>query len=154
AGDVRLRKDTEELSHWWTVFNDPVLNSLVADTYRQNLTLRQAGFRVLEARAQQAIVVGQFFPQLQFASGAYTHNVVSLRTANAPRGPGIQRFFDQFDLGFHLAWELDFWGRFRRAIEAANDNLDALVENYDDVLVTLLGDIATTYVTVRTVQQE
>src|SRR5262249_6715701 len=57
-----------------------------------------------------------------------------------------------WDYGFGLAWEIDFWGRFRRAIEAASDQLDASVANYDDVLVTLLGDVASTYVQIRTLE--
>src|SRR5262249_44334305 len=62
--------------------------------------------------------------------------------------------FNNWDLGFNLAWELDFWGRFRRAIEAAQDELNASVFDYDDVLVTLLGDVGSTYVQIRTLQQE
>ncbi len=65
-----------------------------------------------------------------------------------------QRFFDNWDLGFNLAWELDFWGRFRREIESAADVLDASVFNYDDVIVTLLGDVGSTYVEMRTLQQQ
>src|SRR5262249_42901910 len=64
------------------------------------------------------------------------------------------RWFSQWDYGFGLAWELDFWGRFRRAIESADDTLDASVENYDDVLVTLVGDVASSYVRIRTLQKK
>src|SRR4051794_12943327 len=49
AADKRIRKETDDLSAWWTVFNDPALDRLICFAYRQNLTLRQAGFRVLEA---------------------------------------------------------------------------------------------------------
>src|SRR5437868_1230112 len=56
--DPRVRTEADDLSRWWTVFNDPVLNDLVCNAYLQNLTLRQAGFRVLEARAQLGIAVG------------------------------------------------------------------------------------------------
>ena len=62
-------------------------------------------------------------------------------------------FFDQWDWGFSLAWELDFWGRFRRAVQAADARLNASVEDYDGVLVTLLGDVANNYVIVRTDQE-
>ena len=57
------------------------------------------------------------------------------------------------ELWLNLNWELDFWGRFRRAIASADASLDASVAGYDDVLVTLLGDVATNYVTVRTAQE-
>ena len=73
AGDPnrRVREVSEDLSRWWTVFNDPVLNRLMTLAYQQNLTLREAGFRVLEARAQLGIARGTFFPQLQNAVGGY-----------------------------------------------------------------------------------
>src|SRR5437870_5228596 len=52
AADVRVRKDSDDLSQWWKVFNDPVLDDLICHAYRQNISLREAGFRVLQARAQ------------------------------------------------------------------------------------------------------
>jgi NodT family efflux transporter outer membrane factor (OMF) lipoprotein len=152
AGDVRVRSQEPDDSHWWTVFNDPVLNDLIQTAYRQNLTLREAGFRVLQARAQLGIAVGELFPQSQVMDGDYTRRGVSRNVANRVATP--QRWFSQWDYGFSMAWEIDFWGRFRRAVEAADDTLDASVENYDDVLVTLLGDVATTYVQIRTLQQQ
>lgn len=152
AADVRVRSESTTDSQWWTVLNDPVLNDLIQTAYRQNLTLREAGFRVLEARAQLGIAVGSLFPQSQQAQGEFMQIALSAKEANRQFTP--QRFFSQWTYGFGLAWELDFWGRFRRAIEAADDTLDASVENYDDVLVTLLGQVATAYVQIRTLEQE
>jgi outer membrane protein TolC len=60
----------------------------------------------------------------------------------------------QWSYGFNLNWELDFWGRFRRAIEAADNTLDASVEGYDQVMVTLLGDIAQNYLQLRTDEEQ
>jgi NodT family efflux transporter outer membrane factor (OMF) lipoprotein len=159
AADVRVRSEATDDSAWWTVLNDPILNNLIETAYRQNLTLREAGFRVLQARAQLGIAVGTFFPQSQQAQGQYSRIAISAEEANRSFTLGrffftTDRFFDQWSYGFGLAWELDFWGRFRRAIEAADDNLDASVENYDDVLVTLLGQVATAYVQIRTLEQE
>ena len=143
AADVRIRNENDDLRRWWTVFNDPVLNALVCDAYLQNLTLRQAGCRVLQARAQQAIAVGNFFPQTQQATGDYQRYAVSTAVPN--RSNVRSPFYSQWTYGFTLAWELDFWGRFRRAVESANHSLDASVEDYDYVLVTLLGDVGTYY---------
>src|SRR5262245_21005410 len=148
ASDQRVRSETDDIRQWWAVFNDPILSSLVQSAYQQNLTLREAGFRVLAARAQRGIAVGGLFPQTQVATGGYSRTGVSVNVANRVATP--QRWFDRWDTGFGLAWELDFWGRFRRAIEAADAELDASVENYDDVLVTLLGDAASEYVEIRT----
>jgi len=149
AADIRSRPG-EDLSRWWTVFNDATLNRLVAMAYGQNLSLREAGFRVLEARAQRAIAVGELFPQQQDASGSYSREA---RSKNAGPFSTSRQFFDQWNLGFNLAWELDFWGRFRRAVAAADAQLDASVEDYDAVLVTLLGDVAANYVQIRTLQE-
>lgn len=151
ADDIRIRSEDADDSHWWTVFNDPVLNDLVLAAYNQNLTLREAGYRVLRARAELGIAVGEIFPQTQNMSGDY--NRVNLSDVVANRFGTPELYYNQFDFGFGLAWELDFWGRFRRAIEARSAELDASVENYDDVLVTLVSDIASTYVTLRTTEQ-
>jgi NodT family efflux transporter outer membrane factor (OMF) lipoprotein len=166
ANDQRVRTASDNLSKWWTVFNDPVLHSLICYAYGQNLSLRVAGMRVLEARAQLAIDTGNLLPQTQTATGDFKWNGLSERTANnillfsvlpaGPQGgtlPTFKRWYGQWDLGFNLSWELDFWGRFRRAIEADSASLDASVENYDDVLVTLLGQVATAYTQMRITEQ-
>ncbi len=149
-GDKRIRGDSPDLRQWWTVFNDPVLDSLVGTAYQQNISLREAGFRILAARDQKAITVGNLFPQQQALSGN-TARIVTRAGANPILQDGT---FSTGMAGFNLAWELDFWGRFRRAIEAADADLDASIEDYDDVLVTLLGDVANTYVEIRTLQQQ
>jgi NodT family efflux transporter outer membrane factor (OMF) lipoprotein len=152
ADDKRVRSEEADYSHWWTVLNDPTLDDLVQTAYRQNLTLREAGFRVLQARAQLCFTIGELFPQTQVMTGSADSHGVSVNVANRVATP--TRWFGQWNYGFDLAWELDFWGRFRRAIEAADDTLDASVENYDDVLVTLVGDVAATYVQIRTLQRQ
>lgn len=152
AADKRVRPEPEDLSKWWTVFNDPVLNSLICDAYRQNLTLRQAGYQILAARAQRNIAVGNLFPQTQQNTGDQTRNGLSREAAN--RSFVNTRFYNQSDFGFNLSWELDFWGRYRRAVESAEGTLEASVDNYDDVLVTLLGDAATAYVQIRTLEAQ
>ena len=140
----------QDLSRWWTVFHDPTLDRLILCAYRQNLTLREAGFRILQARALLGIAKGEIFPQTQNATGSYQRIAQSQNTA---QGPLAVPFFDQWNFGFNLAWELDFWGRLRRAIAAADDQLDASVADYDQVLVTLLGDVASNYVQIRTDQE-
>jgi NodT family efflux transporter outer membrane factor (OMF) lipoprotein len=147
ASDKRVRTDSDDLSKWWTVFNDPVLNDLICDAYRQNLTLREAGYRVLQARAQLGIAVGEIFPQAQAMTGDFLHEASSGETGSK------QKFTSRWDYGFTLAWELDFWGRFRRGIESNRANLQASVADYDDVLVTLLSDVATAYVQYRTTEE-
>ncbi len=139
--DIRLRTEEGDLSAWWAAFDDPMLNNIMVDAYQQNLTLREAGFRILAARAQYGIAVGNFFPQQQNMDAGYVRRAVQ------------NIYSETWDLGFNLAWELDFWGRYRRAIISAEATLDASVFNYDDILVTLLADVASAYVQIRTLQR-
>ena len=134
---------------WWQTFGDPVLDDFVQAAYRQNLSLRIAGWRILEARAERGIAVGNLFPQLQQATGDYMRNQISKTSPNVT--PIMH--FDEWTIGTNLAWELDFWGRFRRAIESADAKLDSSVENFDDVLVLLLSEVAQSYANVRTAEQ-
>ena len=150
AYDSHLRGDTQDLSCWWTVFRDPTLNQLIAHAYRQNISLKEAGFRILEARAQRGIAVGGLFPQTQTLNGSTER--VGLPTDQV--GPGFPRFYNSYNVGFNLAWQLDFWGQFRRAIESADAQLDASVAGYDEVLITLLSQVASNYVEIRSDQEQ
>src|SRR5262249_54063054 len=129
-----------------------VLDLLICNAFQQNLTVREAGFRVLQSRAKLGIAIGELFPQTQIANGGFTQEGVSVGVANRNAAP--QRYFSQWDFGFRLAWELDVWGKFRRMIESADDQLNASIEDYDWVVVTLLGDVATAYVQMRTIAQQ
>jgi NodT family efflux transporter outer membrane factor (OMF) lipoprotein len=152
--------ENRRIVHWWTVFEDAKLDELIQTAYRQNLSLREAGTRVLQARAQQAIAVGGFFPQTQDAFGQYSRVNVSNNIANNPTAllssfpnAPVTNFYSDWQSGLNMSWELDVWGRLRRNIESANAELDASVEDYDAVLVTLLADVATSYTRFRTAQQ-
>jgi NodT family efflux transporter outer membrane factor (OMF) lipoprotein len=172
AKDAKVQD--RHLQDWWRVFQDSTLDSLIATALNQNVSLRIAGARVLEARAQQAVAVGNLFPQTQQATGQYSRVNLSRTTANnpaifdalfaaSPNSAAIfsavppsflpTNFYSDWTAGFNMSWELDFWGRFRRGIESANASLDASIENFNDALVTLLADAATNYVQYRVAQQ-
>ena len=141
--------DTRE---WWKVFNDPALDSLVDTAYRQNLSLQVAGLRILEARAQLGIATGLQYPQQQSVGGSAQAVGVSENSPNFFSGFADTSFKD-YQLGFDAAWELDFWGRYRRGIESAESNLSATVADYDNALVSLTAEVARVYVTIRTLQE-
>jgi NodT family efflux transporter outer membrane factor (OMF) lipoprotein len=145
----RIRSEEQDLSAWWRVFNDPTLDYLIHTAYQQNLTLRVAGTRILEARALLGIARGELFPQTQNVFAEYQRIKLSQEVANPPP----VAWFSNWRLGATATWELDFWGRFRRAIEAAEAELDASVEDFDDVIVILLSDVASAYVEYRTFEQ-
>jgi NodT family efflux transporter outer membrane factor (OMF) lipoprotein len=66
---------------------------------------------------------------------------------------GTSRFFNNFGMSLNLAWELDFWGLFRRNLEAADASLDQTMQNHDVIVVQLLANVATQYVEIRTLQK-
>ncbi|WP_262965406.1 efflux transporter outer membrane subunit [Methylobacter psychrophilus] len=137
-----------ELSTWWKVFNDPVLDKLIAEARLQNLNLQVAGTRILEARAQLGIVTSNEYPQLQQMNGDLSKQQIS---AFAPNTSSlIDRSYASTGIGFDMGWELDLWGKFRRGVESSVANLEASVAGYDDVLVSLTAEVARTYVLVRT----
>ena len=150
SSDPRLEGEGVETARWWHAFGDPALDALVETAYRQNLTLRAAGLRVIQAQARRGIAIGGLFPQTQALSGSASHTRSSLNGLNAIPG---DRDFNLFRAGFDAAWELDFWGRFRRSIEAADADLLASLADYDQALVTLVGEVAATYTQVRVLEE-
>ena len=151
ADDESVARDPADLTAWWKVFQDPALDWLVETAYRQNPTLRAAGVRVLGAVARRGIAIGQLFPQQQEAFGAYSRNDVSVNRAN--RSAAMDTSFSDWQLGFDASWELDVWGRLRRGIETEDAQLLAAAATYDDVLVTLISEVARNYVLLRTAEE-
>lgn len=150
ASDPLLKTESRDVRQWWRLFADPVLNTLVEKAYAQNLTLQAAGVRVLEAQARRGVSIGDLFPQFQELRASYTRTHFSENAAN--RGP-LTKDFNNFQYGFDAIWELDVWGRFRRAIEAADADLLASVADYDDVLVSLIAEVTATYVQIRVLEE-
>ena len=135
---------------WWNVFHDPVLTSIIYQGYHNNLSIQIAGVRVLQARAQLAQSVGELYPQQQAMVGNYTYNRIG--------GSSFQQFlpsnFDTSSLGFSASWELDFWGKYRRAIQSNDAGFLASLAAYDNALITLNADVAKTYIKIRTVESQ
>jgi NodT family efflux transporter outer membrane factor (OMF) lipoprotein len=136
---------------WWKIFNDPVLDTLIDKAYQQNLPLQIAGLRIFEARAQLGIAVGLQYPQTQTAGGSAS--AVGLSENSPNFNPLADDNFKNYQAGFDAAWELDFWGRFRRGIESADANLSASVADYDNALVSLTAEVARVYVNIRSLEE-
>src|SRR5271169_2829292 len=153
AANASVDIRNQEYRDWWKVFHDPVLDRLIEIAYNQNLTLVSAGTQVFEARAQLGVAIGEFYPQLQQGNGSVTY--IRPSHADTTTFPsGVTRNFWRDALGLTVNWELDFWGKFRRAIESADAAYLSSIANYDYVLATLLGDVATTYIGIRTLQTQ
>jgi NodT family efflux transporter outer membrane factor (OMF) lipoprotein len=145
-----IKAETADLSQWWSVFNDPTLSSLIEIAHRQNPTLQIAGIRILEARAQLGVAVGNLYPQQQQLNVAYTATDTSRHAPNTASG---DLNYQTYNYALNVAWEIDFWGKFRRAIESADANFIASIAGYDDAMVTLYGDVGSTYALIRTYEE-
>ena len=150
SSDSKIITGVSEYRQWWTVFHDPVLTDLVETAYRQNLPLQISGLRILQARAQLGVVVGNLYPQLQQGRGAATYSSIS---DNAPNSLGADDAYWQYNAGFDAAWELDIWGKYRRAVESGVANLETSIAGYDNILVSLTAEVARTYIVMRTFEE-
>lgn len=130
---------------WWRNFNDPVLEELVAEAQRRNPGVRTAGARILEARALVGIARSGLYPQAQ----QFSANVLG---AGQVRQEGADIDFTTYGTGFAIGWELDFWGKFKRGVEAADYNYLASVARYDDMQVLVAAQAAGLYSSIRTIE--
>jgi NodT family efflux transporter outer membrane factor (OMF) lipoprotein len=156
--DPQIKAESVDHSAWWKVFNDPVLDNLIEIASEQNLSLRVAGLRILESRALLGIAVGLQYPQVQQLNGGYTYlksskNAPPLSSFPDNINNNIDNSSNVYQFGFDAAWELDFWGKFRRSVEAADASLAASIAGYDNLLVILTGEVAAAYVVIRTLEQ-
>jgi outer membrane protein TolC len=133
--------DAALLSEWWNIFNDETLDLLVRKTYEQNLDLKSAGLRILQARAALGISEGLRYPQQQTLSG------------NAALSRQGDNNFASTGVNFDLAWEMDVWGKYARGIEASEASLYATVASYQDIMVSVIAEVARNYVNYRTSEE-
>jgi NodT family efflux transporter outer membrane factor (OMF) lipoprotein len=143
-----------DLRTWWSVLNDPALDGLINRALESNLDLNVAKARVLEARALRGITAADLFPSVN-ADGAYSRSRDS-ENGFGQRGLGATEpsgGVDSFQIGFDASWELDFFGRVRRNVEAADAQLEGSVESLRDVRVTLISDVALAYTDLRAFQK-
>ena len=140
---------------WWKSFNDPQLDSLIERAVKTNHDLRIAGARVREARAFYDIAASQLGPTLD-ASGAYARQDQSKNQpvlGNLPMPPGVHFNNNVYQAGFDASWEIDVFGGTRRAVEAGSAEVAAAELGRQNVLVTLLGEVARNYVELRGYQR-
>ena len=140
-----------QIAIWWTYFDDPILQQLIADANQQNLTIREAYFRIAESRAQLGLSKSQYFPQFNGTTDtSYRRNS---QNVNQLDNLNNQSSFMNFSNGIDSSWEIDLWGRIARGVEAAQAELLEQHESLHDIRVTLLADVATTYIQIRVLQQ-
>jgi NodT family efflux transporter outer membrane factor (OMF) lipoprotein len=142
--------DPAALADWWKTLDDPILNQLIEQSLARNKTAKQAYASVVEARARRGIAAADLWPTLGASAGG---NRTNSEARVSDPDVGLSGGSDEiYDAGLDSGWELDLFGGQRRALEAASAQLGASEADLRDVLVTLLGDVALSYVDVRTAQ--
>jgi NodT family efflux transporter outer membrane factor (OMF) lipoprotein len=143
-GLVEAPPDPLTLSRWWSTLDDPDLSRFIEGAVAGNRDLAEAQARVREARARRGISQAGLFPTVD-ASGAVTRSRSSENAGSGETG-------NFYSAGFDAGWEVDIFGGVRRAIEAAEMDLQASQEDFNDVMVSLLAEVALNYVEARTFQ--
>lgn len=151
ADRARYDANAEQQVLWWKGLGDPVLDELIEIAHRENNSLKIAGLRVLESRAQLGIAVGNKYPQSQAVVGNATALQASENAANTAAGD-LQ--YTQFDIGVGASWEIDFWGKFKRGIEAADAAYLASVAGYDQVMILVTAQVCGAYLAIRTLEEQ
>jgi NodT family efflux transporter outer membrane factor (OMF) lipoprotein len=145
----RLTTAPADVARWWSSFHDTELDALIGRALGGNLDLEIAAARVRQARADRAVAAGGQYPTLD-VSASYTHQRLS---GEGPIPPFVKREFNFYQPGFDASWEADLFGGIRRKVEAADADLAASVESARDVQVTLVAEVARTYVELRGLQR-
>lgn len=143
-----------DLSAWWKSLGDPVLDRLVTTALSDNLDLRQAEARIREARALRDRAAGGYAPSVG-VSGSINRRRQSV---NGPLPidliPGLERDQTIYDAGFDAAWEVDLFGRTRRAVESAEASVEATQADANNARVSVVAEVARSYFTLRGAQRE
>jgi len=151
AAAEEVEGEGSPLATWWTTLNDPKLVELIHEAGRSNLSLQTAAARVQEARARLGIATGRYYPDV-IVDASYARNDLS-ENSSLFVPPGGFDPFSIYNIGVGFGWEIDVFGRLRRGAESARAGLEASIEDYRDVMVILMADVAANYVDVRTLQE-
>jgi outer membrane protein, multidrug efflux system len=122
---------------WWQVFGDPVLQELITEAIEHNHDLQTAAFRVEQSRQLVGVARADLFPQIGYEADAARQRAFIPRFGNST--------FNSFLGAFNLAWEIDIWGRIRRATESARAQYYGSEDFRRGVLLTLVSDVAEAY---------
>jgi NodT family efflux transporter outer membrane factor (OMF) lipoprotein len=148
-----------DIARWWQALNDPELNSLVERAIRENPDAQIALTRLQKARTQEAVVMGVSLPQVEISGGAARGTGSNLARGRAT-GPlvaatntqGLEHITQV--VGFDAGWEIDLFGKYQRKLEAARYDREAAVAIRNNVLISVVANVARAYVDMRGLQMQ
>ncbi len=137
---------------WWEQFQDPVLNDLIQTALRENKDLRTATARVEEFYGLYGATRANLFPQAGYDASGSKQRVSE--NAFIPIPPGVSPEFNSYQAQFSASWELDIWGKLRRATEAARADLLGTEEARNGVILSLVTSVAAAYIDLRSLDRQ
>ncbi len=142
----------ELLEHWWTAFNDPVLDALIDEAFAGNLDLQVSLARIQAARAQVLLAQSNLTPSVDVVGSASRSRISAATSPPLPAATGQSS--NDFSLGLQLSYELDVWGKYRSGLLAATNDLDASRYYRETVRISVAADVAGTYFRLRAADAE
>jgi multidrug efflux system outer membrane protein len=133
---------------WWKIFSDEDLDKLIRQAVENNRNVEAAFHRVEASRALRDYTAGQYYPNIN-AGGSLNH----LLPSGTAQVPVSVKPFDLYSSSLDFLWEIDLFGKIRRSVESSQASYQASIEDYRDIMVTLLADVCTNYIGLRTTQQ-
>lgn len=133
--------DTARLAQWWTRFNDPVLNRIIADALQSSPDVRTTLARVDEARARRGVARAALFPSLSGDASGQGSHIDTRKTGSTTT--------DSFSSTLNLSWEIDLFGKLRQSARASSADLAQAEENFYGAQVTLAAAVAESYIDLR-----
>ncbi len=146
AAAADIQAEAPVIKQWWPAFEDPMLDSLIVKAEVANLDLDMAVSRIREARAYHQIAGGEYWPQVG-AGGNWVRSEIPEYYS-----PGGENPASNWEFGLAASWEIDVWGKNRRARQSTGAAVESSIEDYRDVLVSLYADVALAYIDIRTLQ--
>ncbi len=148
-----IERSEEPVGAWWERFDDPTLSELISLAERRNYDLRIATSSITQARSQYGIAASDLFPQLAIDPAA------SFTDGYAQPSVGLAEYNNQdatnaYQFTMDLAWEVDVWGKIRRSMESSMATLEAEIEAWRDLLITIRAEVALSYIEVRSYQMQ
>ncbi len=140
--DSPAKLSEEELSHWWTIFGDPVLVSLVERAFKGNLDIADAQAKIAQARSTLGVTQSSFFPSLD-ANASFSEGGRNMTTDR-----------QTFGLGAETSWEIDVFGGTRRGVESALASYNESLATKCATRLSVAAEVAQNYFRYRAIQQQ
>jgi outer membrane protein, multidrug efflux system len=144
---------TREELQWWENFDDPILVTLIEMGIQNNLDLKMAESKILQSRAALKLAKANLLPVFS-ATAASTHDAVSKDSMLFGGSGKVKRYYELYSGELDASWEIDLFGRLRRAKESSAASLEASIADADGVFLTMVAEIAQNYIILRSNQQQ